>query len=51
LRAEYARGLLLLEDAQLANAKKLLAEAVKQKPADATERLDVELAHERLAAL
>jgi tetratricopeptide (TPR) repeat protein len=50
-RVEYARGLLLLDDSKLANAKKLLAEAVKQKPADATERLDVELAHERLAAL
>jgi tetratricopeptide (TPR) repeat protein len=50
-RVEYARGLLLLDDSKLANAKKLLAEAVRQKPADATERLDVELAHERLAAL
>lgn len=50
-RVEYARGLLMLDDSKLANAKKLLAEAAKVKPADATERLDVELANERLAAL
>jgi tetratricopeptide (TPR) repeat protein len=50
-RVEYARGLLMLDDSKLANAKKLLADAEKVKPADATERLDVELAHERLAAL
>lgn len=50
-RVEYARGLLMLDDSKLANAKKLLAEAVKQEPADATERLDVELAGARLEAL
>ena len=50
-RVEYARGLLMLDDSKLANAKKLLAEAAKLKPADATERLDVDLANERLAAL
>jgi tetratricopeptide (TPR) repeat protein len=50
-RVEYARGLLLLDDDKQASAKKLLAEAAKLKPFDATERLDVELASARLAAL
>lgn len=50
-RVEYARGLLLLDDSKLAVAKKLLAEAAKIKPADATEQLDANLADERLAAL
>lgn len=50
-RVEYARGLLMLDDAKLASAKKLLAEATKLKSADATERLDAQLAEDRLAAL
>jgi hypothetical protein len=50
-RVEYARGLLMLDDAKLAQAKKLLADAAKLKPADATERLDIELAHARLDEL
>jgi hypothetical protein len=41
----------MLDDAKLAQAKKLLADAVKLKPADATERLDIELAHARLDEL
>jgi hypothetical protein len=48
---EYAAGLKLLGADKGGEAKKLLAQAVKMKPADAMEKLDVELAKERLAAL
>ena len=50
-RVEYARGLLMLDDSKEASARKLLAEAARLKPADATEQLDAELADARLAAL
>ena len=44
-RIEYANGLLtLFGDARMKDAEKLYAEAAKCKPADAMERLDVELA-------
>jgi len=50
-RVEYARGLLMLDQAKVGEASKLLSEAIRIKPADATELLDVELARERLDAL
>jgi hypothetical protein len=50
-RVEYAAGLLMLDGSKKAEAKKLLAEAAKLKPADAMERLDAELAAKRLAEL
>ena len=50
-RVEYARGLLMLDDAKATAARTLLEEATKVKPADATEKLDVELANERLDEL
>jgi hypothetical protein len=48
---EHAAGLALLGADKGGEAKKLLAQAAKMKPADAMEALDVELAQERLAAL
>lgn len=50
-RVEYARGLLMLQPSKAAEANKLLQEATKLKPADAMEKLDVELARARLAEL
>jgi tetratricopeptide (TPR) repeat protein len=48
-RIEYANGLaLLFGKEKLTEAEKLYAEAAKQKPADAMERLDVELAKREL---
>ena len=47
---EYAHGLLMLEgDGALARATALYAQAAHLRPADATERLDVELAKAELA--
>lgn len=48
-RIEYAAGLLLLDRSKKAEAKKLLAEAAKARPADAMEWLDADLAASRLA--
>jgi tetratricopeptide (TPR) repeat protein len=49
-RVEYANGLLMLfGNARLADAEKLYREAAAVKPADAMERLDVELAPSELA--
>lgn len=48
---EYAAGLRLLGADKGGEAKKLLAQAAKLKPADAMEKLDVELANDRLAEL
>jgi tetratricopeptide (TPR) repeat protein len=49
-RIEYANGLLLLfGKARIADAEKLYGEASKCKPADAMERLDVELARSEIA--
>jgi tetratricopeptide (TPR) repeat protein len=49
-RIEYANALaMLFGEARLKEAEKLYAEASKCKPADAMERLDVELAKEELA--
>lgn len=50
-RVEYAAGLLMLDRSKKAEARKLLAEAVKAKPADAMEWLDAELAAKRLEEL
>jgi len=50
-RVEYARGLLMLQPSKEAEARKLLQEAAKVKPADAMEKLDVELAKSRLEEL
>ncbi len=48
-RIEYANGLVMMfGDARMKEAEKLYAEAAKCKPADATERLDVELAKSEL---
>ena len=49
-RIEYANGLILLfgKD-KIAEATKIYEQAVKCKPADAMERLDVELAKSELA--
>jgi tetratricopeptide (TPR) repeat protein len=48
-RMEYANGLaLLFGEERLKEAEKLYAEAAKQQPMDAMERLDVELAKEEL---
>jgi tetratricopeptide (TPR) repeat protein len=48
-RIEYANGLVMLEgDKKMKEAEKLYAEAAKVKPADAMERLDVELAKSEL---
>ena len=49
-RVEYAAGLLMMDSSKTAEARKLLAQAAKLKPADATEALDVELARGRLEA-
>ena len=47
---EYAHGLMMLEgDSQLARATELYARAAQCRPADATERLDIELAKAELA--
>jgi tetratricopeptide (TPR) repeat protein len=49
-RVEYANGLIMLfGKARLADAEKLYKEAAACKPADAMERLDVELARSELA--
>ncbi len=48
---EYAAGLRLLGADKGGEAKKLLTQAAKLKPADAMEKLDIELATERLAEL
>lgn len=48
---EHAAGLALLGADKGGEAKKLLGQAAKMKPADAMEALDVELARERLAEL
>ena len=46
---EYANGLVMLEgDKKMKEAEKLYADAAACKPADATERLDVEMAKEEL---
>ena len=46
---EYANGLVMLEgDKKMAEAEKLYADAAACKPADAMERLDVEMAKEEL---
>ena len=50
-RLEYARGLMLLDDGNLREARKLLVQAAKIRPADASERLDAEEAQARLEAL
>jgi predicted Zn-dependent protease len=50
-RVEYAAGLLMLDRSKRAEARKLLAEAAKAKPADAMEWLDAELAARRLEDL
>jgi hypothetical protein len=50
-RVEYAAGLLMLDRSRKAEAKKLLAEAAKAKPADAMEWLDAERAARRLEEL
>lgn len=50
-RLEYARGLMLLDDANVREARELLAQAAKIRPADASERLDVEHAQAELEAL
>lgn len=47
-RVEYARGLLMLQPSKEAEARKLLQEAGRLKPADAMEKLDGELAKARL---
>jgi hypothetical protein len=48
-RVEYANGLVMLEgDKKMKEAEKLYAEAAACKPADAMERLDVEMAREEL---
>jgi tetratricopeptide (TPR) repeat protein len=48
-RIEYANALaMMFGDARMKEAEKLYAEATKCKPADAMERLDVELAREEL---
>jgi tetratricopeptide (TPR) repeat protein len=49
-RMEYANGLaLMFGEERMKEAEKLYAEAAKQQPVDAMERLDVELAREELA--
>ncbi|MFZ5558141.1 MAG: hypothetical protein ACOZDY_15720 [Pseudomonadota bacterium] len=48
---EYAAGLRLLGADKSGAARRLLAQAAKMKPADAMEKLDVELAKARLAGL
>lgn len=50
-RVEYAAGLLMLDRTKKAEARKLLAEAAKAKPADAMEWLDAGLAARRLEEL
>lgn len=50
-RVEYAAGLLMLDRSKKAEARKLLAEAAKARPADAMEWLDAELAGKRLEEL
>lgn len=50
-RVEYAGGLLMLDRSKRAEAKKLLAEAAKARPADAMEWLDADSAASRLAEL
>jgi hypothetical protein len=50
-RVEYAAGLLLLDRSKKAEAKKLLGEAAKAKPADAMESLDADAAARRLEEL
>jgi tetratricopeptide (TPR) repeat protein len=48
-RIEYANGLLMLfGKSRIADAEKLYKEAAKSTPADAMERLDVELAKSEL---
>ena len=48
-RVEYANGLILLfGQARMADAEKLYREAAACKPADAMERLDIELARSEL---
>ena len=51
LRVEYARGLLLMDDSRIAEARKLLEQAAALEPADAAESLDVEHAQARLEKL
>jgi tetratricopeptide (TPR) repeat protein len=51
IRIEYARGLLMLDSSREGEAKKLLAQAAKCRPADAAETLDVEHAKAKLEAL
>lgn len=51
IRVEYARGLLLLDEDNAAEAEGLLAQAAKIRPADAAEQLDVEDAQARLEKL
>ena len=50
-RVEFARGLMLLGDGHARAARRLLAEAAKIRPADASERLDAERAKAQLEAL
>ena len=50
-KLEYACGLMLLGDDNVREARKLLAQAAKTRPADATEQLDAEGAKARLEAL
>ena len=50
-RIEYAAGLMRLDSAKEAEARKLLEEAAKLAPADAAEALDAERARSRLEAL
>ena len=46
---EYANGLVMLEgEKRMKEAEKLYADAAASEPADATERLDVEMAREEL---
>lgn len=50
-RLEYARGLMLLDDDNAREARKLLAQAAKIRPADASEWLDAEQARTQLDEL
>ena len=50
-RVEYAAGLMRTDSSREPEAKKLLAQAAKLKPADAAESLDLELARSRLHGL
>jgi tetratricopeptide (TPR) repeat protein len=50
LKLEYARGLLLLEPEKKPEVRKLLTQATRLDPLDATESLDIAAAREQLEA-